>query len=737
MHVKTRYILMTTSALVAAIGAASVPVAAGAADAAAATGAAEGTTIGEVVVTAERFKSTVQTTPVAVSAFSPVMLQERQVISVQQFSSQIPGLVITPATGTSTSARIVLRGAGQENSGINFDPAVGIYIDGVYQPRITGAFFDFFDIDRVEVLRGPQGTLYGRNSSGGAIKIETKRPSYAWHWGGDIAFGEHSLAEARAFVTGPIVEDQVAFSLSGVSRKRDGFLTAPSYYGRKVNDKDSQAFRAKLLFNPIEKLEIQLSGDYQQDHSDPGIGVPLQAPIGVDTQYATGAGRDLTRTELFGPTFAKLQSVGGSLNASYQFTPELTLLSITGYRNLRASQQAPLWPTLAAQTSGNGALNIGTVNRFRDHNFSQEFNLTWVTDKFKGVIGAYYFDEKGEGEQFPPYSAITFQYRGTRATAIFGQLTYNITEQLSITGGARATREEAKFTQFYPAQLAFPQSDEKTFKGTSPKVAVNWQPTPNLLTYVSFTKGFKSGGFNPVPPNTNIGVIGVKGSPTPYGEEKVDSYEAGFKFTTDDHRARINVAIFEAKYKGLQLPVFFPGTSNSYTSNASDATIKGIELEPTWQVTDNLQLYGIMAFQKGKYTSPFVCSDQFGVFQNCDDRKIKGLIPSKVVVGATFSPELSIPGQIKIAADVDYTDNYYNNVSNTGPLVQTPETTLFNGSIAWKAPGGNWSVALEGRNIFNKHYVLAGLQLASPVRPTVTGYPGDPRIIDIRLSADF
>jgi iron complex outermembrane receptor protein len=730
LNVKRRYILLTTSALVAAIGAASVPVAALAADAEAAT------TIGEVVVTAERFKSTVQTTPVAVSAFSPVMLQERQVISVQQFSSQIPGLVITPATGTSTSARIVLRGAGQENSGINFDPGVGVYIDGVYQPRITGAFFDFFDIDRVEVLRGPQGTLYGRNTSGGAIKIETKRPTYDWHYGGDIAFGEWSLAEGRAYVSGPIVADQVAFSLSGVSRKRDGFLTAPAY-GHDVNNKDAQAVRGKLLFNPTEKFEIQVAADYQQDRSDPGIGVPLQAPIGVDTQYATGAGRDLTRTELFGPTFAKLQSVGGSINASYQITPEVALVSITGYRNLRASQQAPLWPTLAAQTSGNGALNIGTVNRFRDHNFSQEFNATVSMDRVRGVVGLYYFDEKGEGETFPPYSAITYQYRGTRAEAIFGQITYDITKEFSVTAGARATHEEAKFTQFYPAQLAFPQSDKKTFKGTSPKFAVNWQPNPNLLAYISYTKGFKSGGFNPVPPNTNIGVIGVKGSPTPYGEEKVDSYEAGFKFTTDDHRARINIAVFEARYNGLQLPVFFPGTSNSYTSNASNATIKGVEVEPTWQVTDFMQLYAVMAFQTGKYTSPFVCSDQFGVFQNCDDRKIKGLIPTKVVVGGTLSPDLGIPGQIKIAADVDYTDSYYNNVSNTGPLVQTPETTLFNGSIAWKAPDGNWSVALEGRNLFNKHYVLAGLQLANPVRPTVTGYPGDPRVVDIRLSANF
>jgi iron complex outermembrane recepter protein len=192
----------------------------------------------EVVVTAERYTSTVQTTPVAVSALSETMLQERQIIDVRQLTSQVPGIVITPATGTSTAARIVLRGAGQEQSGINFDPAVGIYIDNVYQPRINGAFFDFFDIDRIEVLRGPQGTLYGRNTSGGAIKIQTRKPSFEWTWAGDVALGNYERTDVRGVVSGPIMDDTLAFSLSAVSRKRGGFIDAPAY-GRKVNNRDT------------------------------------------------------------------------------------------------------------------------------------------------------------------------------------------------------------------------------------------------------------------------------------------------------------------------------------------------------------------------------------------------------------------------------------------------------------------------------------------------------------------
>jgi iron complex outermembrane receptor protein len=692
-------------------------------------------TLEEVVVTAERYSSTVQTTPVAVSAFSETMLQERQVTDVRQLTSQIPGIVITPATGTSTAARIVLRGAGQEQSGINFDPAVGIYIDNVYQPRINGAFFDFFDIDRIEVLRGPQGTLYGRNTSGGAIKIQTQRPSFAWRWGGDVALGNYGRTDVRGVVSGPLVDDTLAFSLSAVSRKRNGFIDAPAY-GRKVNNRDVQAVRGKLLFTPNERTDIEASIDYQQDRSDPGIGVPLQVGVGVNDPFAV-PGRSLTRTELFGPMQNKLFSIGGAINASYRMNDQLTFNSISGYRNLRALQSGPFWLTAAAVNSGNGLLNIGSTTKIKDEFFSQEVNATYESERLKGVIGLYYFDESGFSQQFAPYATPNDQNRDTKAIAAFGQVTWTIVDGLSLTGGLRRTREKANFTQFYYTQRTFSQSDEKVFKGWSPKVALDWQPNDDLLAYVSYTRGFKSGGFNPVPPNTNTGVGGATGAPTPYGEEKVDSYEAGVKYTTPDRHFRTNVAIFEAKYKGLQLPVFFPGTSNSYTSNASDATIKGIEIEPTWQITDALQIYGNMAFTKGKYTSPFLCSRANTQIVDCSDRKIKGVIPAKVIAGFTFEPELEIPGQLRLAADVDYTDSYFNNVANEGPLVQTKKATLVNGSIAWDAPDGHWTVILEGRNIFNKHYVLAGLQLASAAIPSVTGYINEPALYDIRIRAKF
>jgi len=439
----------------AAVGVLSLAVAAGISTAAAAAGPAadDSATLGpggalpEVTITAERYQATVQTTPVAVTALSSEMLADRKVTSVQDVSAQIPGIVITPSTGSSNSARIVLRGAGQEQGGINFDPAVGVYIDNVYQPRINGAFFDFFDIAHLEVLRGPQGTLYGRNTSGGAIKLETRRPTFDWTESGELTAGEWDTREGKAFVSGPLIPDKLAFSVSGVWRDRDGFLYDP-FYNRRIGKLDRRAERAKLLFVPTENLDVTLSILAMQDYSDPGVGVPLQVSAGVVDPYATGAGRDLTRSEIFGPMGQNLANNGAALNATYSVTPALKINSITGYGDLRIhSTGSILWLTAAAQRTGNGALNLGAGGdgRTEDTFYSQEFNATYMTDLIKAVGGLFYFNEKGEAHTYLGGTP-NDQYRFTKAYAAFAQGTLNVGHGVGLTAGLRVTKEDAAKT---------------------------------------------------------------------------------------------------------------------------------------------------------------------------------------------------------------------------------------------------------------------------------------------------
>ena len=245
-------------------------------------------------------------------------MAQRSITNVLEAMTEIPGITITPVQSSNTSARIYLRGAGQNSAGINFDPAVGIYIDNVYQPRVNGAFFDFFDIRGMEVLRGPQGTLYGRNTSGGALKIETRRPTFDWTGNVQGSVGNWNALGAKGYVSGPLVDGKLAFSLSGVYRERDGFLWSTEY-NRRVGNMDNRAERLRLLFTPNDKLEMNFAVFFIQDYSEAAWGVPLQVQPQVKIPQANGTfDRDLTQTELFGSLGnGYLNNTGASLNINY------------------------------------------------------------------------------------------------------------------------------------------------------------------------------------------------------------------------------------------------------------------------------------------------------------------------------------------------------------------------------------------------------------------------------------
>lgn len=686
----------------------------------------------EVMVTAERFSSTVQSTPVAVTAISAESLAEHNVTNVLQAAEEIPGIVIVPAGSSSSTARIVLRGAGQSQGGIRSSSTVGIYIDNVIQPRATGAFFDFFDIAALEVLRGPQGTLYGRNTSGGAIKIQTKRPSFDWTGATELGVGNYDNREGKVYVSGPLVENKLAFSASGAMRKRDGFIYGLEY-GERIGDVDRSDERVKLLFTPTDNLEIDLSVYAMQDYSEIGVGIPLTVLPGVDDPYAV-PGRDLTLVETFGPLSSRINNTGASINATYTASAAVQVNSITGYGNQRISSQGSsihLTPRLIAANNGQLYVGTGGVDRSQSEFYTQEVNAIYSTERLKAVVGAYYFYEKGVARGADPTGPVSDAEQETEAPAIFGQATYTLGHGVSITGGLRYTRETQNYYSFDFGSVQGPQVGKATFSATTPKLGLSWQITPDLLTYASWTQGYRAGGFNPRDPNTNLFI------PTPYGSENVDSYEAGVKFTSADHRFRLNVAVYQAEYEGLHLPVFFPSSSRLFTVNASGADIRGIEFEPTWQVLDTLQLYGNMSFTHGEYTEPFRCSGEFNQITECSDKLIKGLIPEKIVAGFRYSPQLPIRGEVRITGSWHYTDAYENNTSNDGPLTRTQAVDLYNASLGWAADDGRWNVTLDGRNLANKHYVLSSVQLSNATQPAVTGFINEPRRVMLRLGVNF
>lgn len=697
----------------------------------------------EISVTAERFRATVQTTPVAITAVSAETLTNRQIGNVLQAAAEIPGTVIMPNINSSNNARIVMRGAGQENSGIHFDQAVGVYIDDVIQPRVNGAFFDFFDVGSIEVLRGPQGTLYGRNSSGGAIKIITRRPSHIWTGAFEAAAGNWNALNGKAYLSGPIVDDVLAFSLSASANEHDGYLYSP-YYDKRVGDTKNSAQRVKLLYTPTANLEFELEYHFIQDYSESTYGVPLLvAPNVVGTQANGTRNRSLTITENLGDSGNPfLYNDGGSFHARWSDDSPLEVTYIGGYGNLRTFSDGTvsLVLTRAAQVAyenGTEAPAGANEGRARVEWYSHELNSTYTTERIKGVVGLYYYNEEGMSRSFALDSPTIDMDRGVDAWAAYAQGTYTLDNGLGFTVGVRHTEEKAELTQYYRLQAAEPQFQEKTFRDDTVKLGINWQITDDFLTYASYTEGFKAGGFNPVPPANSIGG-GEMGRPVPYDPEYVESYEIGGKITLLDQRLRMNIALFRAEYSGMQLPQFFPGTTTSYTTNATGAIIEGIEFEPTWQALDDLQIYATGSLMSGKYTGPFNCSLSNTVVVDCSGNDLKAVVPRKLALGFRYSPEFTfVPGQLTFNGSWNYNSSFYTNLSNELDVFQPEQADIFNASISWVDPTGTYKAALESRNITDAHYIMNGVQLAHPTSPQITGYPNEPRTVMFRVGVNF
>ncbi|MDB5364170.1 MAG: hypothetical protein JWM77_97 [Rhodospirillales bacterium] len=682
----------------------------------------------EIVVTAERRETQLQKTALAVSAFSSTMLAERQINNVREAAANIPGILIQTTTGVSNAARIFMRGVGQDNAGLYFDPSVGVYVDGVYYPRINGAFFDFFDIERLEVLRGPQGTLYGRNTSAGAIKIISKTPSFDQYTvAGDVAYGSYNTLDIRAYGSGPLIDGKVAASISGLYRSRDGLTTDTALGGRKVNNKDYGAARLKFLFTPTDRLRVEVSLDGIADKSDPFIAT---TPITLATKQqvldnlfttnvpaATGAPK---------PFFSDLYTVGGAINARYDLGDGLAINSITGLRSLRTSLILPIL-AVAPGITANTSYNI------RDWTVSEELNLTFNLDKWKGVGGLYFFREYGTDREFYA-SPQLWRSRETDALAGYAQTTYQVLPTVGITAGLRYTYERAAVSQLYPTQRSYEQTAGKNFYSLIPKIGIEWQVTDQMLAYASYTKGFKSGGFNNIAPNQNIGIPGREGFPIAYAPEKVDSYEAGIKYETPDHKLRINPNVFLADYyNGLQYPVFFPGTVTSTTQNVGAANVLGFELEVNWQPIPELNIYASGNVQHGWYTKGWTgltnSASQTLTVGQTKDLKLKNLIPNKTALGFTWDVPLGIPGQVRLGGEWDHTDAYWNNTSNSNALERTRSTEIFNAFVSYETPDGHWTVSVEGKNLTDERYYSSVLQVSSPTNPLTAVYPADPLIM--------
>ncbi|GLR46699.1 TonB-dependent receptor [Sphingomonas astaxanthinifaciens] len=718
---------------------------------------------GDIVVTARRVEENLQRVPASVSAFNERALDRLQATDTTGLQGAVPNLNIVQGRGSSNATNIFIRGIGQPDALQTFDPAVGVYVDDVYLSRIRGNQLDLLDVERVEVLRGPQGTLYGKNTIGGAIKFVSRRPGQQARANIQATIGSYGEVTLRGAASGPITST-LAAGIAVQQGSTDGFVK-DRVLDRRYNNRDGRGVRGTLAFTPSEKVRIDLTGDYSKDDARLNVGRPLNnlvSAFGVVLPVSgiTGSYDWTARTTATTPNSTRLKHRGLAGTVAVDLTDALTFKSITAQRWLDTKDfidiDATEWQV--------GDVYVGVDQK----QFSQEFQLAYNGGRFSGVAGLYYLKEDVASHQeayandflrfsllLPP---ITFLRTidddlTTKSYAAYANGSYEIVDNLRLSAGIRFTRESKDYyrqTSTFSSSPLFTSLTPFVFDvygkwhDTSPMVSLDWQASPATLVYVRAAKGFKSGGFN--------GRANSAAERTAYDPEKVWSYEGGVK-TRIGSQLRFNAAVFWNDYKDFQARVTgvdedasFPGLPAPRLSvlNAGKLRIKGAELEATWTPVERLLIdaqLGILDADYKKFTDlRFPGGSR--AFQE------PAFAPKRTFrIGAQYGFDLGSAGSITLGGQSRYrsrtalaVDSTYvvGNVGTTNivPGLFQKAYWLYDARVVWDDPSKRFSVGVYGNNLTDKAYKTDAQEFSS-VGQIRTVYYGAPRTWQLKLTARY
>ncbi|WP_435198711.1 TonB-dependent receptor [Qipengyuania sp. 902] len=717
-----------------------------------------------IVVTARRRVERITDVPLAVTAISGEELEKRGTQDLTQIAQEVPNVTLEVSRGTNTTLSAFVRGVGQQDPVAGFEAGVGLYVDDVYINRPQAAVLDVYDVAQIEVLRGPQGTLYGRNTIGGAIKYVTARLPDETQVKVRGTLGNYDQADLIVSASTPI-SDTLKIGASGARLSRGGFGNNLVQDGVENYNKDVWAARGTIEFDN-GPLFIRLSGDYVKDDSDPRQGARLLvgqfsgAPI-LDSVYDTRAGLDVIEQEV--------EAYGGGLTIAYEVSDTITLKSITGYREDKSTTPIDFDSLPAAD------LDVPAI--YENDQFSQELQLLYESDRLNGVLGAYYLDANaftafdvalfttGALVGLPGLNAQTLGDVGTETWSIFGDFTYDITDQLSLSLGGRYTWDKRTsrvlrttfiggYSDLFPPSDAIPiavTSDftgSETFKEFTPRASIAYKPTYNQTVYFTYSKGFKGGSFDPRGQTTLAPDIDQDGDVDyddqfeflRFAPEKVDSYELGWKANLLDDRLFLALAIFKGDYTDIQIPGSVgvdtdgDGVSDTFvgvTSNAGDADVNGIEFEGSALVGrdfagagSRLNFNWAVGYLDAEYNT-FI--DPFGndvadqrVFQNTPDFTANASFDLGLPVASGI---VDFIGTVSMRGDSSQFEL-------PGPLDQDAYA-LVDASIVYTADSDRWSIGVHGKNLFDKRYIVAGYDFVTGsvlgLEGNLTGFYGDPR----------
>lgn len=702
----------------------------------------------ELVVTAQRRETSLQDVPFSIMAFGGEELQRERLTDANALSARVPSAVFNAAADKGFAV-VGLRGARALLSSPAADLPVVFFFDDVYASGVSSTGATFFDIDHVEVLRGPQGTLFGRNVTGGAISVISRKPVFEQDWGASFTAGNKGQLGVEGFANGVLVDGLAAGRISFVSRRNDGLFKNTA--GPNLQKEDVHAVRGQVLLTPSADLRINLSADYMHDE---GTSNPAKmtciTPAGLDCKPALlpPLSSSPFTVDQNGDAGYEVEYYGASARADWDFGDHGTLTSITAYRrNVNFSARDP-------DTTPLSIYHLKAVTN--DRQFTQEIRFASPEEnRFSYVAGAFFLkqhnyrrDEYNEqglagttyGASVPAYKFIEFgQSSDNTSIAGFFEGAYKITPQITLSVGGRYTVDKkegydlVKGDPGNPRFRAVPTLVDfgpTKWKAFTPRVYLKYEPTEALNFYGTIAKGFKGGGYS----HTQNAVSGLT---TPFAPEKVTNYEVGAKTRLFDNRAQVNLSVFRQDTKNLQVTYFENGAS--FTRSVGSSRQQGVEFESTVQILENLRAFLNYSYIDARYR----------VYNTGTASYAGNFMPfapkNSLTIGGRYTHPVNEDLNLSIGADYSYRSRLAladpNNVSRV--VMDRSVWNMWNGSVDLESTSGRWRLSLWGRNLTNDAPVQAAYDFGSfwlNAQERAAGYKGyltyytNPRTVGVTLT---
>ena len=707
----------------------------------------EGTEVDEgklerIEVTARRTNESLQEVPVAVSAFGEGDLERDGIEDITELQYKMPNTTFQVSRGTNSTLTAYIRGVGQQDPLWGFEPGVGIYIDDVYVARPQGAVLEVLDVQRVEVLRGPQGTLYGKNTIGGAMKYVTRELT---------GYNEFELKGTVG------TYNQRDLKVSGQTALTDNFYVGGAFatlnrdgFGEFVNTGDENynkelmtgRFNAKWLVN--KDINVKFAADWTKDDSNARGGHREQESLLSDEPRLTDVYDSYTAM----PTWNEVETEGYSMTVDWAINNDWMFKSITAYREGYTNTNIDFDSTV------NPVLLVPAV--YEDDQTTQEFQFMYRDDRLDFVGGLYFYEGEACGEfgtvlGLLGLSIDTGGCVDTSSEALFGQATYQLDEQWSVTLGGRYTRDDKNADVFrytyagvkfldrgdYSADPIVVNSDFTTqadWSKFSPHASVSYQVDSAVMLYASYSNGFKSGGVD-----MRADVSLNPDAANPYDPETVDTVEFGVKSELLDGRMRLNAATFFSDYQDMQVTVqraIEGGGVASQVLNAADSTVQGFEIESTFAATPTLNFNGSLGYIDAEFDSVAFFNPETQQVEDVSDLWSFQNTP-KVTANLGFTKEFELEsGSMVWSTTVSYRDDIQ--IFEVPSPLDEEAYSLTNTSLVWYSNSGQWTVGLHAKNVFDEEYRVSGYNFGSTFGENiVTGYYGDPRTVSLSVGYRF